>query len=255
MTGSGTQVETFINLKDGQTVIAGSGTEREIILPRNSTFKVTQKNVETRSVPPDPKVVGVYDRNNPATFTPTEQKKITLYVEVVDAPTVYKSVSFFKHPGHADQKVHGRRSASRVQSYKKELAQRAFGEGGGTWDWRNESFVDDGKIVALEAYEGRYSPPAGGWTEESVADSIVDWSKSPDVQQGLRSRTDANVGMWLDEDSGDLFLDVSVKLTGASPEQASRLARRENQLAWWDGDNQQLYVRNDAGNYVSETVD
>ena len=249
LVGSGTQVETFVSLKDGQTVIAGSGVEREIILPRNSTFKVTQKNVATRSVTPDPKVVGVYDRNNPATFTPTEQKKITLYVEVVDAPTVYKSVSFFKHPGHADQKSHGRRSASRVQAYKKELAQRAFGEGGGTWDWRNEKFVDDGKIVALDAYEGRYKPPTGGWTEDAVADSIVDWSSSPDVKRGLRSRTDANVGMWLDDDSGDLFLDVSIKLTGATPAKANRLAKRENQLAWWDGDNQQLWVGDGAGNY------
>ncbi len=160
-----------------------------------------------------------------------------------------KSVSFFKHPGHADQKSHGRRSASRVQSYKKELAQRAFGEGGGTWDWREEKFVDDGKIVALDAYEGRYKPPTGGWTEDAVADSIVDWSQSPDVQRGLRSRTDANVGMWLDDDSGDLFLDVSIKLTGATPAQANRLAKRENQLAWWDGDNQQLWVGDGAGNY------
>ncbi len=255
MIADGTRVESFIKLQDGQTVIAGSEREQELILPRNSRFKVVEKVESTRMVPPSRALVGPYDPNKPETFTPVETKDIRLYLEVVDSPTVYKSISFFKHPGHADQKVHGRRSASRVQGYKKELAQRAYGEGGGTWDWRNESFVDDGKIVALEAYEGRYSPPAGGWTEESVADSIVDWSKSPDVQQGLRSRTDANVGMWLDEDSGDLFLDVSVKLTGASPEQASRLARRENQLAWWDGDNQQLYVRNDAGNYVSETVD
>jgi hypothetical protein len=248
----GTRVEAVIRLKDGQTVIAGSGEEREIILPRNSRFKVTYKTENTRFE--SNTIAGGFDSDKPETWG-SEQKTIRINLDVVDAPTVYKSISFFKHPGHADQKVHGRRSATRVQGYKKELAQRAYGEGGGTWDWRNESFVDDGKIVALEAYEGRYSPPAGGWTEESVADSIVDWSKSPDVQQGLRSRTDANVGMWLDEDSGDLFLDVSVKLTGASPEQASRLARRENQLAWWDGDNQQLYVRNDAGNYVSETVD
>jgi hypothetical protein len=136
-----------------------------------------------------------------------------------------------KHPGHADQKVHSGRSTSVSPDVAASIVERVRANGGLSVNMLDGSEPPGGYMVARGATRG-------------VKPAIVDAEEFYDPERGPKvlgsflkeNRTTLTrgdyLGLWHDQESGKVFLDVSQNVTDRR--RAERLGRRRDQISIWD---------------------
>ena len=136
-----------------------------------------------------------------------------------------------KHPGHADQKVHAGRSTSVSPDVASSIVERVRANGGLSVNMLDGSEPPSGYMVARGSTRG-------------VKPAIVDAEEFYDPVRGpaaLSSFMKDNratltrgdyLGLWHDQESGKVFLDVSENVKDRG--RAERLGRRRDQISIWD---------------------